>query len=103
MACNEDLALDQRDNVVRRSCINTRRRANIVIHTNTALYKTSSEKNEYFLKDVFACFLQGGGGGGGGEYKVDLQRLHEVEEVTSPPNNGPFALFLGVNVSRYQL
>jgi hypothetical protein len=34
-----------------------------------------------------------------GEYKVDLQRLHEVEEVTT----GPFTLFLGVNVSRYQL
>jgi hypothetical protein len=54
MACNEDLALA---NEVRRSCINTRRRENIVIHANTA--KTSSEKNEYFLKDVFACFLQG--------------------------------------------
>jgi hypothetical protein len=40
-----------------RSCINTRRRANIVNHANTA--KTSSEKNEYFLKDVFACFPQG--------------------------------------------
>ena len=49
MACNKDLALDQRDNVVRRSCINTRRRAKIVNHANTA--KTSSEKNEYFLKD----------------------------------------------------
>jgi hypothetical protein len=76
MACNKDLALGQRDNVVRRSCINTRRRAKIVNHANTA--KTSSEKNEY---------------------KVDLQRLHEVEEVTT----GLFTLFLGVNVSRYQL
>jgi hypothetical protein len=37
MAGNEDVALDQRENVVRRSCINTRRRANIVIHANTAL------------------------------------------------------------------
>jgi hypothetical protein len=46
--------------VVRRSCINTRRRAKIVNHVNTA--KTSSEKNEY---------------------KVDLQRLHEVEEVSN--------------------
>jgi hypothetical protein len=36
MACNEDLALHQRDNVVRRACIVTRRRANIVIHANTA-------------------------------------------------------------------
>jgi hypothetical protein len=62
--------------VVRRSCINTRRRAKIVNHVNTA--KTSSEKNEY---------------------KVDLQRLHEVEEVTT----GLFTLFLDVNVSRYQL
>ena len=76
MACNKELALDQRDNVVRRSCINTRRRAKIVNHANSA--KTSSEKNEY---------------------KVDLQRLHEVEEVTT----GLFTLFLGVNVSRYQL
>jgi hypothetical protein len=33
------------------------------------------------------------------ECKVDLQRLHEVEEVTT----GPFTLFLGVNVSHYQL
>jgi hypothetical protein len=66
MACNKDLALDQRDNVIRRSCINTRRRAKIVNHANTA--KTSSEKNEY---------------------KVDLQRLHEVEEVTT----GLFTLF----------
>jgi hypothetical protein len=32
------------------------------------------------------------------EYKVDLQRLPEVEEVTT----GQFTLFLGVNVSRYQ-
>jgi hypothetical protein len=62
--------------VQQRSCINTRRRAKIVNHANTA--KTSSEKNEY---------------------KVDLQRLHEVEEVTT----GLFTLFLGVNVSRYQL
>ena len=72
MACNKDLALDQRDNVVRRSCINTRRRAKIVNHANTA--KTSSEKNEYFLKDVFPAPPRG-------EYKVDLQRLHEVDEV----------------------
>jgi hypothetical protein len=54
-------SLDQRDNVVRRSCINSRRRAKLYCscsnHANTA--KTSSEKNEYFLKDVFACFLQG--------------------------------------------
>jgi hypothetical protein len=57
MVCNEDLALDQRDNVARRFCINTRRRVNIAIHANTA--KTSSERNEYFLKDVSACFLQG--------------------------------------------
>jgi hypothetical protein len=77
-----------------RSCINTRRRANIVIHANTA--KTSSEKNEYFLKDVFACFLQGVHVN---ILKVDMQRLHEVEEVTT----GPLTLFLGVNVSRYQL
>jgi hypothetical protein len=48
MACNEDLALDQRDNVVRRPCINTRRHANIVIHANTT--KTYSEKSEYFLE-----------------------------------------------------
>jgi hypothetical protein len=83
MACNEDLALA---NEVRWSCINTRRRANIVIHAYTA--KTSSEKNEYFLNDVFACFLQG----------VNI-KSREVEEATT----GPFTLFLGVNVSRYQL
>jgi hypothetical protein len=57
MVCNEDLALDQRDNVVRRSCINTRRRVNIVIHASTA--KTSSEKNEYFLKDVLPASSKG--------------------------------------------
>jgi hypothetical protein len=57
MACNKDLALDQRDNVVRRSCINTRRRAKIVNHANTA--KTSSEKNEYFLKDVLPASSKG--------------------------------------------
>jgi hypothetical protein len=77
MACNKDLALDQRDNVVQRSCINTRRRAKIVNHANTA--KTSSEKNEY---------------------KVDLQRLHEVEEVS---NNRTIYTVSRRQRSRYQL